>query len=508
MNDTPQLPDDFVEGYWEVVVEELLDMGLSEADAKAAAAGYRAHMKRVEWTVYNDSTAESARMSRLWLNNRRLGLIAPRPEPTPSTASSPGTKPRGSQRGKQKPAPAKRPLAKKVKLPSSTELRTLPRWAQVAFAARCARRVAPIYRYLWPDAPQADQTAVENAIRVSESAAGSAAFTADAFAPYAFAAFAAAAAAAVTYAAAVAKAAAYAVKAAAAAYAAKAAVVDAAAAARYMAEAAATDDNNIVGVKINTLIRRDFDALLSWARNNSAADSTPCPPVVAGPLWPEGVPKGWPALPTPQRFGLTIQVPDEVDLNDEREATRLAAGLAKRFARLDIVGGGHGLILKPPLKLSAVYAKARVPVRVGGGTDEEPPAQPKAGQIQVTIAVADDQDDASILTAVVQALQGGPVFTPVPDHGTPLPAEKPKGTRKSLSKKAIKKAETAIGDGLRAAAEELLPPGTSPRFDPVRWVGELQTLWNELDGFKCSGYMIAATLIDESDASQSSHESG
>jgi len=63
-----------------------------------------------------------------------------------------------------------------------------------------------------------------------------------------------------------------------------------------------------------------------------------------------------------------------------------------------------------------------------------------------------------------------------------------------------------MGDGLRKAAEELLPSGTSPRFDPNRWVTELQTLWNELDGLKISGYAITATLLDDSPPSQSSQE--
>jgi len=70
MTSNPQLPDDLVEDYWEIVVKELRDLGLSDTDAKAAAGGYRAYMKPVEWAVYNDSTAESAKMAKLWLQHR------------------------------------------------------------------------------------------------------------------------------------------------------------------------------------------------------------------------------------------------------------------------------------------------------------------------------------------------------------------------------------------------------------------------------------------------------
>ena len=34
------------------------------------------------------------------------------------------------------------------------DLDKLPRWAIVAFAARCARRVQPLFTALWPVAPQ------------------------------------------------------------------------------------------------------------------------------------------------------------------------------------------------------------------------------------------------------------------------------------------------------------------------------------------------------------------
>jgi hypothetical protein len=51
----------------------------------------------------------------------------------------------------------------------------LPRWARVAFYARCARHVRPLWDEAWPDAPPGHAEAVDNAIRLAElSAAGGA----------------------------------------------------------------------------------------------------------------------------------------------------------------------------------------------------------------------------------------------------------------------------------------------------------------------------------------------
>jgi hypothetical protein len=58
-----------------------------------------------------------------------------------------------------------------VKLPTEKEVRQLPRWARVAFAARCARRVEPLLKLHWPEAPQQDVQAVGMAIRAAEIAA-------------------------------------------------------------------------------------------------------------------------------------------------------------------------------------------------------------------------------------------------------------------------------------------------------------------------------------------------
>lgn len=44
----------------------------------------------------------------------------------------------------------------------------LPHWSRVAFAARCARRVQPLFAHAWPDAIPGRAGAVERAITLAE----------------------------------------------------------------------------------------------------------------------------------------------------------------------------------------------------------------------------------------------------------------------------------------------------------------------------------------------------
>jgi hypothetical protein len=50
-------------------------------------------------------------------------------------------------------------------------LKQLPRWAIVAFATRCARRVQPLFVKLWPDAPKEHVQGIDQAIKLAEAAA-------------------------------------------------------------------------------------------------------------------------------------------------------------------------------------------------------------------------------------------------------------------------------------------------------------------------------------------------
>lgn len=53
-------------------------------------------------------------------------------------------------------------------VPDEQEISELPRWARVAFAAFCARRVQPLFGENWPDAPDKFGRAITRAIEVAE----------------------------------------------------------------------------------------------------------------------------------------------------------------------------------------------------------------------------------------------------------------------------------------------------------------------------------------------------
>lgn len=55
---------------------------------------------------------------------------------------------------------------------TSDRLALLPRWAVVAFAARCARRVVPLLGTAWPDAPQPLVLGITEAVAYVEDCAG------------------------------------------------------------------------------------------------------------------------------------------------------------------------------------------------------------------------------------------------------------------------------------------------------------------------------------------------
>src|SRR4051812_39822284 len=59
----------------------------------------------------------------------------------------------------------------KSRWPGTDDLRSLPQLAVVEFAARCARRVQPLYKALWPDARPKQVAAVDKAIRLAEAIA-------------------------------------------------------------------------------------------------------------------------------------------------------------------------------------------------------------------------------------------------------------------------------------------------------------------------------------------------
>jgi len=155
-------------------------------------------------------------------------------------------------------------MADEVKLPTEEEIAQLPRWARVAFAARCARRVLPLFQKYWPTAPEEHVRAVRSAVEFAESAAarGDDAVTVDSI----LAAEAADAAGTTARAA------------------------NAARAAAYAADTSADDPHYVVASATRAAaasgeirpIRKDFQRILSLSRRNQWMDDRPVPPNVFG----------------------------------------------------------------------------------------------------------------------------------------------------------------------------------------------------------------------------------
>lgn len=215
-------------------------------------------------------------------------------------------------------------MADEPKLPTEDDIRQLPRWARVAFAARCARRVLPLFQSHrpGPGAPDEHTSSVVVAIEAVEQVAARAPSSAPARVAVIYAA---AAAARATHAAAYAAPRGGAARAARAARAAAAtahatavaadappdaprarnaarAVAYAAAAGAHAARAAAYGHRSI-----DRSIGQDFIKLKNAARAGGWTDNTPVPPEVFGPLWPDGRPNRWPDDPVDDDFNFVLR---------------------------------------------------------------------------------------------------------------------------------------------------------------------------------------------------------
>ncbi len=188
-------------------------------------------------------------------------------------------------------------------LPSEEEIAKLPRWARVAFAARCARRVLPIYfAFRDQDMRGIEKLDLQWVLDETEESAATAhphqgvkeGYEETAAGSYAAddkqdeAAYSAANAVA---------------------YAAAEAADDLRPATRTFvamnhAKLAAEHLRDV-----SSFIRRDFDHLARLAEWQHWTDDTPVPTEVFGPLWPEGPPKGWPPITdVPARADLRIEL--------------------------------------------------------------------------------------------------------------------------------------------------------------------------------------------------------
>lgn len=214
----------------------------------------------------------------------------------------------------QKPDPQDKPTV------SPKEIEQLPRWARVAFAARCARRVQPRFDAYWPEAPQKYIDAVDQAIVFSARVADDAAAD-DAAVAYAYAREADAAARAAD----------------AADDVAHAAYADADVA--RTAALAAADAAAYGGVGIQ--VRADFEHLLTQSQQEGWDDTTSVAPEVFGPMWPGGPPEDWPPVDheTGQLFEDQLPAWREAQAQREREQTQQALldSLSKRLEHVEEV---------------------------------------------------------------------------------------------------------------------------------------------------------------------------
>ncbi len=178
------------------------------------------------------------------------------------------------------------------------EIESLPRWARVAFGARCARRVLPAVTHFWKNAPEHHLQALDRAVSVAEHAVDARAVDARAVDAASDAASDAADTTHTAFdAARVARAARAAVDAAFdTAFDAALTAYAARNAARVLFETATIDTPLTAQLRC---IRRDFARLKRFAREQKWTDDTPVPPDVFGPMWPDGVEPYWAVEPPP-----------------------------------------------------------------------------------------------------------------------------------------------------------------------------------------------------------------
>jgi hypothetical protein len=244
------------------------------------------------------------------------------------------------------------------------ELSLLPRWARMAFAARCAQRVGGLFRYYWKDAPKKHVAAVERAvkiavhsatcgIRVFKLADAESAFSAadiannpsvSAGAPAYVAAHSVMVSA--TFALDNGDAAVYLTPADAAADDAADAAVNATRARNGASQAAKPVRCE---AEVRNAQRYDFLTLKRLTEVFSWNDDSPVDPDLGGPIWPEGIPEKWPLEDPDDKnrkqgefVDLTFDLPTDVD---DETAQQLISELYKKLNDHYVAHGGSGLVL-------------------------------------------------------------------------------------------------------------------------------------------------------------------
>jgi hypothetical protein len=186
------------------------------------------------------------------------------------------------------------------KVPAERDLRTIPRWARVALAARTLRRVQPLLLVSWPKATKKFQQSIEWAIAEGESAAtqgtatpdlqdaGMAALEVRSDAPMdaPTANYLANAAAHVSHSGQQLR----------SSVMAQAALEQAHLAVYFFDE---IPDASSAEQSTLEAIWNDFQRLKEASKREKWTDLTGVAPAFFGPMWPNGLPRNWPATPVP-----------------------------------------------------------------------------------------------------------------------------------------------------------------------------------------------------------------
>ncbi len=221
-------------------------------------------------------------------------------------------------------------------LPTEAEITKLPRWARVAFAARCARRVQPLYGTNTPPPIPRYIEAISRAIRLAESCAAQASVEPIEFTTAVSDAYSARVGTSDP------------------SYSVARAAMNAADCPPKPAEAAeivrqAVDAANQAVSAVTSIasdLRRDFDQLLNLALTDRWHASTPVPPEVFGPLWPEGPPKGWPVDPDARKHTDIAMETVTGDGLEERIVEDEVVNLFNAMNHYHIARGGQPLSLE------------------------------------------------------------------------------------------------------------------------------------------------------------------
>ncbi|MFG0246886.1 MAG: hypothetical protein ACF8MF_12635 [Phycisphaerales bacterium JB052] len=241
-----------------------------------------------------------------------------------------------------------------LSLPTEEEIAKLPKWAKLAFAARCARRVLPLYQFHTPEASKDDLDHLDYMVGLHEGFAANASFTLSSDHKHVPG-----------------DASGISVNAANSMAAGVAGVIDELRDIRSPLEHDELDAKSVIYHLVKRSarstnsethlqqIRADLKLLELLSLQEKWTDDTPVPPEVFGPMWPEGVPERWPEEDSQYEqngsevLEFAFALPPMPNCSEVRDAlrTRIREVLMKANA-VHLAEGGSGLEIKEALVFS------------------------------------------------------------------------------------------------------------------------------------------------------------